>query len=229
MSRKALVLLTALLAVGFGIPGLLSLVPKSPAAESRLSGPYTHDNLTIYLIHGPDQLKDKAYLTLDEALEKKKVIVHETKNVNELSIENLSDDEVFIASGDIVKGGDQDRVLAYDMVVPAHSGKMPLNSFCVEAGRWRQRGGEANVFFSSCKDQLAGKDLRLAARHKSAQDAVWAEVANSQNNLSRNLAAVVQDPQSASSFQLTLENKKVLSAVEDYLRQLQPAGSGTRT
>src|SRR5438270_3758961 len=66
--------------------------PAVTVGAYRLSGPYTQDNLTVFLIHGDDQLKGKTFLTLQEALEQKKVIVHETKNVNQLSIENVSAD-----------------------------------------------------------------------------------------------------------------------------------------
>ena len=76
-----------------------------PAASYRFSGPYTHDNLTIFLIHGADQIKDRDILTLEEALNEKKVMVHETKNVNQLAIENVSGQEVFVQAGDIVRGG----------------------------------------------------------------------------------------------------------------------------
>ena len=111
----------------------------SEAAASKISGPYTHENLTIFLIHGKDELKGKTFLTLAEALQKKLAVVHETKQVNELSIENLSrTEEVFVLAGDIVKGGQQDRIIAFDLIVPPQS-KLPLAAFCVEAGRWQQR------------------------------------------------------------------------------------------
>ena len=137
---------------------------KVQVGNFQLSGPYTHENITIYLIHGEDKLKGKAPLTLDEALEQKKVVVHETGNVNELSVENVSDDDVFIQSGDIVKGGRQDRVVQHDIILPPKSGKLSLASFCVESGRWRQRGGEEARYFSSSTEQLPTKDLKIANR-----------------------------------------------------------------
>src|SRR6266851_2883185 len=67
--------------------------PKDdPAAAYGISGPFTHDNLTIFLLHGRDTLSGKPLLTLQEALEQKKAVVHETKDVNELSVENVSPD-----------------------------------------------------------------------------------------------------------------------------------------
>ena len=140
---------------------------KTTVGDLMLSGPYTHENLTIFLIHGNDKIKDKVFLTLQEALEQKKVIVHETQNVNELAVENVSpDQEVFIQSGDLVKGGKQDRLLAFDLIVPPKSGKIPVAAFCVEAGRWQQRGSEELASFAISSGQAAGKDLKLAAKAK---------------------------------------------------------------
>src|SRR5688572_21991914 len=64
--------------------------PATQAGSYRLSGPYTHKNLSIFLIHGKSIVLSKNFLTLQEALEQKKVIVYETKTVSELAIENVS-------------------------------------------------------------------------------------------------------------------------------------------
>ena len=87
--------------------------PKDGAAPSvTVSEPFTHANLTIFLLRGKDTIPaGHQLLTLQEAMEQKKVIVHETSAVNELSIENVSADvDVFVQSGDIVRGGKQDRL-----------------------------------------------------------------------------------------------------------------------
>jgi hypothetical protein len=133
------------------------------AGEFKLSGPYRHENLTIFLVHGEDRIESKKLVTLQEALEQKKAIVHETDNVSELAIENVSKDvEVFIQSGDIVKGGKQDRLISFSMIVAAQSGKVPVAAFCVEQGRWRQRGKEADSLFSSSTSQVPSKALKVA-------------------------------------------------------------------
>ena len=121
------------------------------AADYEISGPYTHKNLTVFLIYGPSKvIVSKNFLTLQEALDQKKVIVFETKSVNELAIQNLSNEEVYVQSGDIVKGGQQDRMLGVDLIVPPHSRKIPIAAFCVESGRWTKRGNEqAGTFGSS--------------------------------------------------------------------------------
>src|SRR5687768_8472733 len=61
------------------------------AGDYRLSGPYTHNNLTIFLVHGKNMFEGKTFLTLQEAMVQKKVVVYETKSVNELAIQNISD------------------------------------------------------------------------------------------------------------------------------------------
>src|SRR5262249_10164393 len=173
--------------------------------------------------HGVDQFKGKKFLTLQEAMQQKKIIVHETKKVNELSIENVSaNKEIFVQSGDIVKGGQQDRTIAFDLVVPPRSGLLPVASFCVEAGRWHKRGGESAARFESSPNTLSGKDKKIAVKggRKHAQRKVWLEVARDQMRLARTLGKSVKSKESATSLQLTLEDKKLLQAVDTYQRQL---------
>jgi len=202
--------------------------PQSkPAPAYHLSGPYTHGNLTVFLIRGADQIKGKNFLTLDEALEQKKVIVHETQNVNQLAIENLSStDEVFLQAGDIVKGGQQDRLITFDLILPPRSGKMRVAVFCVEAGRWSGRGMESAAVFSSSKDQAATRGVKLAARSAGSQREVWAGVVQAQSQLAAKVGRPVQAAQSRSSLQLTLENKDLSKVVDGYIKELAPCLGG---
>jgi len=120
--------------------GLAKQDDQVTSSNYRLSGPYTHKNLTVFLIHGKDQT-NKTFLTLQEALAQKKVRVYETKDVNELAIRNLSNQDIYVQAGDIVRGGDQDRMISVDFIVPPKSGRMPIAAFCVEHGRWSGRRG----------------------------------------------------------------------------------------
>ena len=278
MKRKTLITGIALLAIAFGLACASSSQAQlggsenqSPeqftAANYTVSGPYSHKNLTIFLLHGADQRQDKAPLTLQEAMERKAVIVHETGDVNNLAIENLSDEEVYVQSGDIVKGGRQDRVLALDLIVPPKSGRIPIESFCVEQGRWSGRGGEKVAEFNSSEKTLNSKELKIAAKHRASQREVWDKVALSQAKLSAgvvaadaapadaNPAAVAQteaagggggnagggrnqrggaqpyafsvaSASSSSSLQLSLENKNLKQAADDYVQKLSPIIEG---
>src|SRR5439155_18672138 len=140
----------------------VSPATRPAMADCRLSGPYTHGNLTVFLIHGSDRLKGKEFLTLAEGIEKKVVVVHETSNVNELAIENVGSTDVYVQSGDIVKGGKQDRTIAMDFIAPARSGKLPIVSLCVEHGCWEQRGVEDVAAFSYGAT-VAGREGTLSA------------------------------------------------------------------
>src|SRR3954462_13001425 len=105
--------------------------------DVSIEGPFTFENLSLFLFAGRDTLDGRRFLPLDEALEQKCVVVHETGTVGQLEIENLSDAfDLYVQAGDIVKGGQQDRTLGVDFVLPAKSGRMPIPSFCVESGRW---------------------------------------------------------------------------------------------
>ncbi|QQS48969.1 MAG: hypothetical protein IPM66_10255 [Acidobacteriota bacterium] len=221
------------------------------AANYSLSGPYSYNNLTIFLIHGKDHSKAQSYLTLSEAMEQKKVVVHETGEVSELAIENLSDQEVFVQSGEIVKGGKQDRVLAIDLVVPPKSGKIPIDSFCVEHGRWSGRGDESVAAFSESSKMLSSKDLKIAAKAKESQSEVWDKVAESRRKIAAGVVAadpvatpapprgdVPADPRNAeaydfslrgalsSSLQLGLEDDRLEDIVRDYVEKLKPIIDG---
>jgi hypothetical protein len=152
-----------------------------------VAGPYTHENLSIFLLRGTDAFDGSRFIPLDEAMEQKAVIVHETGNVGELEIENLSDLlDLYVQAGDVVKGGRQDRTLGVDFVLPAKSGRVPVQSFCVESGRWHRRAAEAAGSFSSSKSYLASKKLRLAAKLSKSQGEVWQSVAETQKCLTRN-------------------------------------------
>jgi ARG/rhodanese/phosphatase superfamily protein len=190
------------------------------SGDYRLSGPYTHKNLSIFLIHGKNLIQETNFLTLQEALEQKKVVVYETKDVNELAIENLSNQDVFVQSGDIVKGGQQDRMMAVDLIVPPKSGRMPIAAFCVEQGRWSRRGSEQAGIFSSSTDVAATKEIKVAAKSANSQAGVWENVTVTQDKLSENLSTTVNATESVSSLQLAVENRKVQESVASYTKAL---------
>jgi hypothetical protein len=195
--------------------------PAPKATPLRISGPYVYENLDVYLVHGRDQLAGRKLVPLARALAQKQVIVRETGSVSRLTIENLSDQEVYVQAGEIVKGGRQDRVLSMDLVLPPRSGRIEIASLCVESGRWRKRGTEAADSFASAESTLAHKDLKYS-NYQQLQTGVWDNVARVQDKLSSNLNGEVRGAQSASSLQLTLESDRVRHGVDGYLQALEP-------
>jgi hypothetical protein len=188
--------------------------------DYRLEGPFTQGNLTVFLIHGKDRIKGQTFITLQEALVQRKVIVRETREVNELTIQNISSEEVYVQSGDIVKGGQQDRMMAVDLILPPRSGRIPIAAFCVENGRWSKRGTEEATVFNSSANVIAGRELKLAAKTAESQTEVWRQVAVAQDKLSANTGTRVNGAASPTSFQLALENKKVQASAESYIKAL---------
>ena len=206
-----------------GLVGAWGLHQRQKAAEQsdyRLEGPFTQDNLSVFLIHGNDKIKGQTFLTLQEALVQKKVIVRETRSVNELTIENVSREEVYVQSGDIVKGGQQDRMLVVDLILPPHSGKIPIAAYCVENGRWQKRGAEEVSVFNSSSNVVASRDVKLAAKSAESQSEVWRQVAVAQEKLSSNVGRDVRSAASPTSFQLALENKEVQKSADSYFKAL---------
>jgi hypothetical protein len=193
--------------------------PNQNTSEYRLSGPYTHENLTVFLVHGKDQTT-KTFLTLQEALAQKKVRVYETKNVNELAIRNLSNQDVYVQAGDMVRGGEQDRMISVDFIVPPRSGRMPIAAYCVESGRWNRRGNEAPATFSSSENSVSTKELKLAAKSAQSQQAVWQNVSLAQEKLGRNVGAGVRDGASESSLELSVETLRVKESTANYIEAL---------
>lgn len=191
-----------------------------PAAEEyKLSEPITHENLTLFMIYSPDKIKAE-FLTLKEAMDANAIVVHETGNVGELSVENTGGKAIYIQSGEIVKGGRQDRTLQWDMIVPPKSGQVPIRSFCVEHGRWSRRGSEDDSKFGSSHKMLATKELKMAARGSGDQGEVWKEVDRTQQKLSRSVGKDVRSDKSDSSLQLSLENDNVQKKVGEYVAKL---------
>jgi len=224
------------------------------AADLRVSGPIVHDNLAIYLLHGPAAgnvtpvtIPVTTPVTLQEALAKGSVRVDETGSVNELTVENLGGEEVFVQAGDIVKGGRQDRVLSVDLLLPPHSGRVSIAAFCVEHGRWSGRGDEDAASFSSAPNAMPSQEAKLAMRayanaaapkavgpgvaaHAAAADTgqsqqtIWSTVRKMQDRLAHSVGAPVAAPASPSSLQLSLENEELKQAQADYIKALQDAG-----
>ncbi len=201
------------------LAALAAIAGVAHAAELRLGGPFTHDNLSIYVVLGQDRFQ-KHYLTLAEALEQHKAAVYETGSVHVLEVRNLSGQDLYIQSGDIVKGGKQDRVLEDDIIVPASSAKVDVSVFCVEHGRWTQRGAESAGSFGSSNNAAASPAMKRAIMDKADQSAVWAQVAKDQETLSAKLAAPVQSRTSPSSYQLAIESPKLQDKVVAFKKEL---------
>jgi hypothetical protein len=196
--------------------------------DYRISGPYTYKNLSIYLVHGNDTVDAGDYMTLEEAMDAGVLKINETGNVNALQLVNRSKRKIFIQSGDIIKGGRQDRVIKNDLIINVNSGIVNINVFCVEHGRWQKRGFEDAGHFSSSRESIATKGLKLAAKDTQSQQDVWNEVSRAQDKLEKSVGAPVTSNESSSSLLLTLENKDVEKLSDEYVDAIENKVSGQR-
>ena len=201
------------------------------ADEEHLSGPYIHDNLAIYLVHGKSTA-GPVPLTLGEALARNAAKIHETGEVNVIEAENLGDDPIFLQSGEIVKGGQQDRAIVASLLLKPHSGRTRVAVFCVENGRWAGRAGEDTKTFTSAGNAVPSREAKIAIKAAplaspsevgQRQAQVWHNVARIQKQLSKSLGSSVVSPSSQTSLQLSLEDAALTKAQAGYAAALQDA------
>jgi hypothetical protein len=168
-------------------------VESAPPAKLdgyRLTGPGRQGNLAVYLIHEKNaRAGDLNCLVLEEAIRSGALKISEKgagAEVNELQVENTGDKPVYLQAGDTVKGGQQDRTIAVDFILPPKSGKRTVDAFCVEPGRWSVRSQSASgaaalsfpstgATFSLAADPtpVASKEQKLAVRLSKSQEKVW--------------------------------------------------------
>ncbi len=114
--------------------------------------------------------------------------------VNNLTVQNKSQDTIYLMAGDIVQGGKQDRVLAIDMIVPPRTIR-DIPVFCVEPHRWEYKDENVDsespdlainhdhlaaqnkkVFAFTGYYNVASSDLRKTMKQTNDQQAVWDKV-----------------------------------------------------
>jgi hypothetical protein len=203
-----------------------------------LSGPASHANLSLFLIHKPGVAKDSVtYLTLEEALQAKVLSVTEKSDgaqVNKIEVENAGEYPVYLQAGDTVKGGQQDRTIAVDIILPPKSGKKDMDAYCVEPGRWSVRGGGggagaryANVFGVGGAP-VATKEQKLAVKLEQSQEKVWEE--GRKTNAQLALKAPSPAPEARlsvqDSFVLTAEEPAVQKRTSEYTEALEKIVEG---
>ncbi len=108
-------------------------------AKRTLGKPQVFRNLTVIPVYDKTARSTDSYVTLDEGLKLKEVSVKESKSggdVNTLYVTNESRKALYLMGGEVVLGGQQDRTLGRDTIVPPGKKDVPITVFCVEHGRW---------------------------------------------------------------------------------------------
>lgn len=162
------------------LPGFAQYKKENLKIDQAATTAYKYENLQLYPIRANKVFEAEhknlgKYMTLEKALELKKVRVTESKEVNKLFIENLSTDTVMILAGEVVQGGQQDRMVGDDIVLNPRSGKKEIPVFCVEHGRWSE--GATGKSFTKYYT-ISSNEVRKAGAVKKDQGKVWDEVAD---------------------------------------------------
>ncbi|MEL6925169.1 MAG: DUF6569 family protein, partial [Bacteroidota bacterium] len=185
---------------------------KSEATDFSVNIDYNaeldYENLRIYPIVATEAFVDAhtalaSMKNIEEGLQTKGFRIMEKKPygrfedrgaVNNLTVQNKSDDPVYLMAGDVVQGGRQDRVIAEDAVIAARSFR-DIPVYCVEQGRWSFQNesenevtpakGSREVAFTGYYN-VASNDLRRTVKYEQNQQKVWDKVSelSSINNAS---------------------------------------------
>jgi len=157
----------------------------------RVLDPVRYENLSVFPIVSRQSADTAAFVTLDEGLSAGEVVVSEGgadalmrsrdgrpvaipqqrgASVNQLVLINRGSKPLLLLAGELVSGGKQDRIISKDRIVPPGAAPLPLDVFCVEAGRWT--GGAQ---FAAGK-MMVHPSVREQAAVTKEQDKVWAAV-----------------------------------------------------
>ena len=190
--------------------------PPAKLDGMKVSGPYVHKNLAVYLIHA-DQRDDREFLTLNEGLKSGKVKVSEMKNeqVSRLMIENLSDKPLFLQEGDRVTGGKQDRTIYSSLVIAPKTGKQAIPAFCIEQSRWRE-GATGRQFTENANVGYASNQVRVASKLAQSQGKVWEKVAEQKDALK----AQIGTGDKTSSLNEAIDSEKIVASTKGYKNEL---------
>jgi hypothetical protein len=191
------------------------------------SAVYQFENLRLYPIRA-NQVFVAAhrevgqYLTLKEALENKKIVITETATgrgeggtVNTLLLENVSTEPIMILTGEVVEGGKQDRMMAKDVVIHPRSGKVKVDVYCVEHGRWQAR--KEGMSFNSYST-VSSNEVRKAGAVNKDQREVWNKVAetNAKNRVESSTGTLTALDESGTFKNLLVNYKNHFQAAFDH-------------
>jgi hypothetical protein len=229
------------------------------ASGYKVLEPIRHGSLTVFPVIAPKSYATGEFLTLDEGLRSGDVVVTEYGNirgllrrrpvpavprqsaeVNKLVLINNSKRPLLLLAGEIVAGGQQDRVIGKDRIVPAESDPVDLSVFCVEPGRWvatsdhfgasgPMYGGSGAGASASAGTLMAQPSVRAKAMGDKDQNQVWAEVRKQQMSVAETVEVTAAAPsaqnaeeiRSTSSYARVMENKNVKEQVDQIAKPIE--------
>lgn len=162
--RRVAFLIVAIAGLILGLSrGAFAQTPVAALDATRsVGGAKAFRNLALYPVYDRAARDTRTYMTLDEGLKAKLVSVVEKGQggeVNALFITNRAQKPLYLMGGEVVLGGQQDRVLGQDTVIPAGGKSVPVTVFCVEHGRWNGRAE-----FAGSAKAVASAEIRAVAQ-----------------------------------------------------------------
>lgn len=138
--------------------------------EWKLGEAVKFENLTIFPVTASRWPATDQFITLDAGLKSGQVSITEMgaqaqqgresqaqaqpqAEVNRLSLRNGSGRPLILIAGEMLLGGQQDRIDAIDRIVPPSQAPTQLAVFCVEPGRWN---GAEQFGLTARSDRLPG-------------------------------------------------------------------------
>jgi hypothetical protein len=127
----------------------ITITNRAVALDYQISNPDIHDNLAVYFVRGGES-EQSTILSLDQAAMAGAVQVYQQRPVNgPVAVKNLSNQSIFIQLGDLLKGGLQDQVVGRSLLLLPGSGRVSIDTFCVDPFRATARDREDGEFFSA--------------------------------------------------------------------------------
>lgn len=210
------------------------LTPIEGLSRYALASPISYESATIVPIVDVSSSKnpkmpqgtDEA-ISLTEAKKNAWIEIHETPGsaeVNKLEVNNVGPKPILLLAGELLLGGQQDRIVAKDTLVPP--GKMvEVPVFCVEPGRWE---GESKKFEG--QGRMVPQSIRKETSTSESQQEVWNRVGeyNATTYKFDPSLASDQDLAGVTSVRAGLSSKELDKKVKAGLPALQGALKGTK-
>jgi hypothetical protein len=215
----------------FSIPLFSS---ENAFGDLQLSGPYTAKNLSVYFIYGRS-LKEPKALNIVDALRAGYARIDWPPHFQSFTIANLSEQNLFVSSGTLLKGGPQDQVVAWGFLAPSGASESPLNPFSTDPVRSIARSSAADGSkFSTDGTLLPSRMAELSLSLGSSESphairlrqlGVWMGSDDIRATLSRRINVDIDSSRWPTSLPLALENNRLREAQQIYIESLLRSGS----
>lgn len=137
--------------------------------------------------------------------------------VNSLWLVNKSGKRLILIAGEMVRGGQQDRIIGKDTIVPPTGQLFDLGVYCVEHGRW-----SGSVAFDPTDNSLlVVPSVRKAAQNEGSQQQVWNGVAAGRS--------AVNVSGGSGAYRDLATDKNVAKQVDDYVSAINTSFPARRS